>query len=221
VQIVIQFLMIISNFVIQKLMPSENNTSQDRRMQTVASFYIVSRLFNIFWVIWVIIGIIWTFQSRSCASSTGSVYMVCFILAIWHLVILGIPVVLCCCSIPIMVGIYLLCPNVFGKRAPRSASKRLIKSNTTLKSYKQGLVAMEDANCAICLCEYEEGDDVRFLHCDHHFHSDCIVTWLTKNKSCPFCKKDIDYKEKPVKKTKEPETIEEDEVELVRRNAVV
>jgi len=63
---------------------------------------------------------------------------------------------------------------------------------------------------------------VRFLRCEHHFHSDCIIKWLTKNKSCPFCKQDIDFKEKAQKRNQEEtDTVEEDEVELVRRNAVV
>ncbi|CAA3010661.1 uncharacterized RING finger isoform X1 [Olea europaea subsp. europaea] len=36
----------------------------------------------------------------------------------------------------------------------------------------------EDAQCYICLVEYEEGDTVRTLPCHHEFHRTCIDKWL-------------------------------------------
>ncbi|MBA0575478.1 hypothetical protein Golob_024517 [Gossypium lobatum] len=32
--------------------------------------------------------------------------------------------------------------------------------------------------CYICLLEYEEGDSMRILPCNHEFHRTCIVKWL-------------------------------------------
>lgn len=45
----------------------------------------------------------------------------------------------------------------------------------------------DNNNCAICLSEFEEGDDVRQLPCFHRFHTGEIDTWLTKNEKCPVC----------------------------------
>eukprot|EP00520_Triparma_pacifica_P018019 CAMPEP_0118649568 /NCGR_PEP_ID=MMETSP0785-20121206/9773_1 /TAXON_ID=91992 /ORGANISM="Bolidomonas pacifica, Strain CCMP 1866" /LENGTH=573 /DNA_ID=CAMNT_0006541865 /DNA_START=189 /DNA_END=1907 /DNA_ORIENTATION=- len=45
--------------------------------------------------------------------------------------------------------------------------------------------------CSICLCEYEEGEDVRFLPCKHIFHPGCVDTWLKRNASCPACRQNI------------------------------
>ncbi|RAL52991.1 hypothetical protein DM860_016226 [Cuscuta australis] len=45
------------------------------------------------------------------------------------------------------------------------------------------------AECAICLSEYEDGDEIRVLPlCRHGFHAECIDTWLGSHSSCPSCR---------------------------------
>ena len=46
--------------------------------------------------------------------------------------------------------------------------------------------------CAVCQCEWEEGDEVRVLPCGHHFHTGCVDQWLGKHRACcPLCKADV------------------------------
>nr|VDD31000.1 unnamed protein product [Brassica oleracea] len=45
--------------------------------------------------------------------------------------------------------------------------------------------------CCICLCEYEDGVELRELPCNHHFHCTCIDKWLHINSRCPLCKFNI------------------------------
>ncbi|XP_027089755.2 putative RING-H2 finger protein ATL12 [Coffea arabica] len=54
------------------------------------------------------------------------------------------------------------------------------------KKLRPSLEAME---CSICLCEIEEGDEARELHCNHVFHKNCLEKWLQRcHATCPLCR---------------------------------
>jgi E3 ubiquitin-protein ligase RNF13 len=40
----------------------------------------------------------------------------------------------------------------------------------------------EAQECAICLEDYNEGEDLRVLPCKHDFHTCCVDAWLTTQK---------------------------------------
>lgn len=50
----------------------------------------------------------------------------------------------------------------------------------------------ETRTCAICIEEFSDGDKLRQLPCEHEFHTECILPWLTeRHSSCPLCKHDV------------------------------
>eukprot|EP00804_Cyclotella_cryptica_P006232 CCRYP_020769-RA/>CCRYP_020769-RA protein AED:0.14 eAED:0.14 QI:1059/1/1/1/0.75/0.8/5/231/868 len=46
----------------------------------------------------------------------------------------------------------------------------------------------EDDCCPICLVDYEDGDTLRVLPCNHYMHKTCVDAWLINNPSCPSCR---------------------------------
>ena len=46
-------------------------------------------------------------------------------------------------------------------------------------------------SCPICMCAYEEGEDIMMLTCMHRFHASCAADWVRKHPTCPNCNMDI------------------------------
>ncbi|KAI7848327.1 hypothetical protein BDC45DRAFT_319484 [Circinella umbellata] len=57
------------------------------------------------------------------------------------------------------------------------------------------ITPIEDAVCPICISEYEDGDLICKLWCEHHFHKKCVESWFVINSSCPLCKRDFRQKQ--------------------------
>merc|ERR1719478_288750 len=52
--------------------------------------------------------------------------------------------------------------------------------------------AFDNDTCSICLGEFEDGESLRKLPCDHSFHADCIASWLNHRHTCPLCVEPIE-----------------------------
>lgn len=46
----------------------------------------------------------------------------------------------------------------------------------------------DEPQCTVCLCEYEEGERITQLPCQHEFHSMCINKWMQTHNTCPICR---------------------------------
>ena len=88
----------------------------------------------------------------------------------------------------------------------RSRQRSSIASlNQSLRQSRNGFVAFIAATispdqydekdvCTICLCDYEEGDEIASSpnsKCKHSYHKECILEWLMKHDNCPCCR--VDY----------------------------
>lgn len=80
------------------------------------------------------------------------------------------------------------------KKVLKSLPKFRYDPSTETESSSSGAAANGEVpftaeECAICLVEYVEGDEIRVLpNCGHRFHLLCVDTWLLSNSSCPTCR---------------------------------
>ena len=67
-----------------------------------------------------------------------------------------------------------------------------LSQSSTMDSGRSTPAPVSDAQCPICLLEFEDGDEIRVLPCEgaHRFHKDCVDPWLLAvSTSCPLCRK--------------------------------
>ncbi|KAI4333826.1 hypothetical protein L6164_018587 [Bauhinia variegata] len=65
------------------------------------------------------------------------------------------------------------------------------KNNAANKSEEERKEKDKDEDgkrCAVCLEDFEPKEEVMLTPCNHIFHEDCIVPWLTSNGHCPVCR---------------------------------
>lgn len=86
------------------------------------------------------------------------------------------------------------------KRFRRQRYVKQIKVSTFHAKFQRHALMMcrkqtdteEQPTCAICLCEFNDGDKLKVLRCGHSFHSECIDPWLINEKAlCPVCRRGI------------------------------
>ncbi|KAJ0753990.1 putative transcription factor C2H2 family [Helianthus annuus] len=104
--------------------------------------------------------------------------------------ILGLLAVSRCTWFRRISGIVLI--NRTDQSLPAAANKGLKKKvlNTLPKlTYSTETMAEKVSDCAICLSEFNSGDEIRVLpQCGHSFHVVCIDTWFGSHSSCPSCR---------------------------------
>jgi len=196
-QVALQLLIFLINIaILKKLPPSDvSRQVQQRSFQDIIPYNRAKKTLDFVMFIWFVTGSVWTFQANSngsCDVTSPFLFRLCFVLIIIQLAIfgLGIFLTLCCCT-TLLIRLYFFPQESLIPSSSRGASEsriRLLQS----KKYQLNSIPKEDASCAICLCEYEVGENIRYLPCKHHFHQICVDQWLLSNKLCPFCKQDID-----------------------------
>ncbi|XP_044494327.1 RING-H2 finger protein ATL5-like [Mangifera indica] len=75
----------------------------------------------------------------------------------------------------------------------------LVAAIPTMRFNHEAFNSAEDAQCSICLGEYQEKELLRIMpKCGHIFHLSCIDVWLRKQSTCPVCR--LPVNEAPEKK---------------------
>uniref|UniRef100_A0ACD5YSF5 Uncharacterized protein n=2 Tax=Avena sativa TaxID=4498 RepID=A0ACD5YSF5_AVESA len=73
--------------------------------------------------------------------------------------------------------------------ANKGVKKEVLRALPTV-TYVVSEAGAEADECAICLAEFEDGQNMRVLpQCGHAFHAPCVDAWLRSHSSCPSCRR--------------------------------
>lgn len=75
------------------------------------------------------------------------------------------------------------------RRGPPPASRSSIDAMPTIKISNRHL--RSDSHCPVCKDKFELGSEARQMPCNHLYHSECIVPWLSQHNSCPVCRQEL------------------------------
>ncbi|XP_063398628.1 uncharacterized protein LOC134683326 isoform X2 [Mytilus trossulus] len=76
--------------------------------------------------------------------------------------------------------------EMLGDVKPRGLTKHQV---TKLPERKYQVCPGEEVKeCLVCMCEFEDKDQLRILPCFHEFHTPCIDKWIGVNATCPVCR---------------------------------
>ena len=79
-----------------------------------------------------------------------------------------------------------------GSNSHPPASERAINNLKKIEVNENNINNYKNITCNICLDNFEIGNILRILECNHEFHEECILTWLKSNNTCPICRHELE-----------------------------
>ena len=76
-------------------------------------------------------------------------------------------------------------PNSYG--APPASNENMNK----LREFNYEPGKCKAVDCAVCQEDYNKGDKLVDLPCNHTYHKDCVLEWLKRHDACPVCRKPL------------------------------
>lgn len=124
-----------------------------------------------FTLFWYLTGFHWVHECKSCRITNPSLYYASILWINFGILIIVSPL--------IAIVLFLILITYVRPKLPI----------TTYTS--QSNIPASDANCTICLNDYNDGEKIKTLPCQHHFHVGCIDEWFNVDDICPLCKKPV------------------------------
>jgi len=199
-------LMVVRYIMFQRL-KSEDLTQVE--VLLLSSLYRYWRVIHMLVSAWTMLGAIWYLNRTECNEAPDYQRLMYFVnILFWISICKYVLIVLVWTILFCMLRV---CPNhpfvvrLFGSMAqPFADGVRTVEAGLTAEqlsmfpSFKlpqpessPNFILVEDRECAICLCPYEDDQPLKRLFCRHHYHSACIDQWLSTKSTCPLCTSNV------------------------------
>ena len=153
---------------------------------------ILNILLALFVLAWWVTGQVWVFGTNNCATNSRPLYIYTIVLiALLYLAILLPFIVLCllCLCFPCVI---ILVAFFAEKEGATEADIEKLTKISFKKGQPNASGRENQDTCAICMTDFEDGDQLILLPCTHMFHGgDCGAQWLKIKKTCPICRAPI------------------------------
>lgn len=163
-----------------------NGSIQDCvRDLTHSSAWKTSKVVSIVTYGWFILGVVWLLNSTHC-KACPALYRLSLAVIFTAVMRLLMTLVVFYHSFPSRAQ------DAQPQARPKGAAQEIIDGMPLVTYAHVCREGCSEANCAVCLSEFEWDEALRRLPCGHHFHKHCIDRWLRRNKVCPLCLQDIE-----------------------------
>jgi hypothetical protein len=175
----------------------------------LSSTYRLWRVINMLNSAWTMLGAIWYFNRTECNEAPDYQRLMFFVnILFWISLCKYLMIVLVWITLFCMLRV---CPNhpyvvrlIGSMTQPFTDGVRAVEPGVTADQLgmfpvfklpqpegSPDHIAVEDRECAICLCPYEDEQPIKRLFCRHHYHSPCIDQWLSTKSTCPLCNSNV------------------------------
>lgn len=133
---------------------------------------------------WFVLGVVWVMNADGCSACPGIYRLV--------LAVIGQALARVVLAVACYRALFLRAAPPTEETSKMEAAEPADIQKLPTVTFSDGLLSERDMSCAVCLCDFEQGDQLRRLPCGHYFHQKCIDEWLHRSKKCPLCNGAID-----------------------------
>lgn len=84
-------------------------------------------------------------------------------------------------------------PDSPASTGPPRASREFVENIPTIALSAEQVEDQDE--CVVCAEDFEVGEEVAQMPCQHFFHRACITQWLEKQNNCPVCRREVPAEE--------------------------